>query len=288
MLAPCGHSADNEPIAIKHRARTLDEFPAMNDEQLLRYSRHILLDEIAIEGQQRALAASVLVIGAGGLGSPAAMYLAAAGIGQIVLVDDDAVDLTNLQRQIMHTTARVGQAKVASGRAALQAINPDVDVVALCERVADARLAELVADADVVLDCCDNFATRHAVNRACVAACVPLVSGAVIRFDGQVSVFDPRRADSPCYCCLFPQDDAFTDAACSTMGVFAPLVGIVGAMQAAEALKLVMQVGESLAGRLLLLDGRTMEWTSIRIARSPACPVCSSRPAPSPKENPVS
>jgi molybdopterin/thiamine biosynthesis adenylyltransferase len=247
----------------------------MNDEQLLRYSRHILLDEVGIEGQQRALAASALIIGAGGLGSPAALYLAAAGVGRLVLVDDDAVDLTNLQRQVMHTTARIGQAKVDSARAALLQINPDITVVALRERVDDARLAELVPQASVVLDCSDNFATRHAVNRACVAHRVPLVSGAVIRFDGQVAVFDPRRADSPCYCCLFPQDQAFTDAACSSMGVFAPLVGVVGAMQAAEALKLVMQVGQSLAGRLLLLDGRAMEWTSMQLSRNPVCPVCS-------------
>ncbi|NHZ62018.1 HesA/MoeB/ThiF family protein [Massilia genomosp. 1] len=246
----------------------------MNDDQLLRYSRHILLDEIGIEGQQRALAASALVIGAGGLGSPAALYLASAGIGRIVLVDDDDVDLTNLQRQILHTTARVGQPKAESGRAALLAINPEIDVVALRERADDARLAELVGQASVVLDCSDNFATRHAVNRACVAHKVPLVSGAVIRFDGQISVFDARRADSPCYSCLFPQDQHFEDVACSSMGVFAPLVGVVGAMQAAEALKLVMRVGQSLAGRLLLLDGRAMEWTSIGVARNAGCPVC--------------
>ncbi|HEX8612514.1 MAG TPA: molybdopterin-synthase adenylyltransferase MoeB [Telluria sp.] len=246
----------------------------MNDDQLLRYSRHILLDDIGIEGQQRALAASALVIGAGGLGSPAALYLASAGIGRIVLVDDDDVDLTNLQRQILHTSARIGQPKVESGRAALLAINPGIEVVALRERADDARLAELVGQASVVLDCSDNFATRHAVNRACVARKVPLVSGAVIRFDGQISVFDGRREDSPCYSCLFPQDQRFEDVACSSMGVFAPLVGVIGAMQAAEALKLVMQVGQSLAGRLLLLDGRAMEWTSIGVARNAGCPVC--------------
>ena len=247
----------------------------LDDQQLLRYSRHILLDEIGIEGQQRLLGASALVIGAGGLGSAAAMYLASAGVGRIVLVDDDDVDLTNLQRQIMHTTERVGQSKVDSGRAALLQINPGIEVVALRERVSGARLAELVAASSVVLDCCDNFATRHAVNRAIVAARVPLVSGAAIRFDGQISVFDPRLADAPCYCCLFPEDGGFQDAACSSMGVFAPLVGVIGAMQAAEALKLIMQVGASLSGRLLLLDGRAMEWTSITLARNPACPVCS-------------
>jgi molybdopterin/thiamine biosynthesis adenylyltransferase len=246
----------------------------MNDQQLLRYSRHILLDEIGIEGQQAMMDAHALVIGAGGLGSPAALYLASAGVGRITLVDDDDVDLTNLQRQIMHTTARVGQPKVDSGREALLAINPGITVTALRERADGARLAALVADATVVLDCCDNFATRHAVNRACVAAKVPLVSGAAIRFDGQVSVFDARSAASPCYACLFPPDQADVDVACSTMGVFAPLVGVIGAMQAAEALKLVMHVGTSLAGRLLLLDGRAMEWTSIGVARHPGCPVC--------------
>jgi len=246
----------------------------MDDSQLLRYSRHILLDEIGIEGQQKLLDARALVIGAGGLGSPAALYLASAGVGHITLVDDDEVDLTNLQRQIAHTTERVGRKKAESAREAMAQINPDVEVLALVERVDDARLAELVQSADVVLDCTDNFKTRHAVNRACVRHRVPLVSGAVIRFDGQVSVFDPRSAENPCYSCLFPQDQAFEDVACSTMGVFAPLVGVVGAMQAAEALKLIMGIGESLAGRLLLLDGLRMEWSSIRIARHDTCPVC--------------
>lgn len=247
----------------------------MNDTQLLRYSRHILLDEIGIEGQERLLAAHALVIGAGGLGSPAAMYLASSGIGKLTLVDDDEVDLTNLQRQVMHTTARVGQPKVASGREALLAINPEIEVAALRERAGPERLMELARTADVVLDCSDNFATRHAVNRACVAAGKPLVSGAVIRFDGQLSVFDPRREGAPCYACLFPEDGAYQDAACSTMGVFAPLVGVVGAMQAAEAMKLVAGIGQPLAGRLLLLEGRAMEWTAIGVSRNPACPVCS-------------
>jgi molybdopterin/thiamine biosynthesis adenylyltransferase len=249
----------------------------MNDNQLLRYSRHILLDEIGIEGQARLLAAHALVIGAGGLGSPAALYLAASGVGRITLVDDDLVDLTNLQRQIMHGTARVGQPKVESGKQALHELNPEIAVVALRERAGPARLAELVRSASVVLDCSDNFATRHAVNRACMAAGVPLVAGAVIGFDGQVSVFDPRDPASPCYACLFPEDGKFEDVACSTMGVFAPLVGVIGAMQAAEAMKLLLGAGRSLAGRLLLLDGRAMEWTSIGVARSPACPVCSAR-----------
>ena len=251
----------------------------MNDQQLLRYSRHILLDEIGIEGQARLLAAHVLIIGAGGLGSPAAMYLAASGVGRITLVDDDAVDLTNLQRQVMHTTARIGTPKVDSGREALHAINPDIVVTALRERADGQRLQELVQGVSVVLDCSDNFATRHAVNRACVAARVALVAGAAIRFDGQLSVFDTRRPDCPCYACVFPQESGFEDVACSTMGVFAPLVGIVGAVQAAEALKLLLHVGTPLAGRLLLLDGRAMEWTEIKTARNPACPVCAGRPA---------
>ncbi|MPQ58820.1 molybdopterin-synthase adenylyltransferase MoeB [Duganella sp. FT27W] len=246
----------------------------MNDEQLLRYSRHILLDQIGIEGQQRLLASHALVIGAGGLGSPAAMYLASAGVGHITIVDDDVVDLTNLQRQIAHTTERVGQSKALSARTTMAQINPDIRITALAERVDEARLAQLVAAADVVLDCTDNFATRHAVNRACAAQRKPLVSGAAIRFDGQVSVFDPRGGDQPCYSCLFPQDQQFEDVACAAMGVFAPLVGVVGAMQAAEALKLLMHVGQSLAGRLLMLDGLYMEWTSIAVARNEHCPVC--------------
>ena len=247
----------------------------MNDDQLLRYSRHILLDEIGIPGQQKWLAARALIVGAGGLGSPVALYLASAGVGRITLVDNDTVDLTNLQRQILHDSAQVGQPKVLSGRQALARLNPEVEVVALQERLSGARLEELVRDADVVLDCSDNFATRHAINRACVAHAVPLVSGAAIRFDGQISVFDPRRPDSPCYACLFPPDQAFEEVQCSSMGVFAPLVGVIGATQAAEALKLLAQVGAPLTGRLLMLDARTMEWTSIKIARNPACSVCS-------------
>jgi molybdopterin/thiamine biosynthesis adenylyltransferase len=220
------------------------------------------------------LDARALIIGAGGLGSPAALYLASAGIGAITLVDDDRVDLTNLQRQILHTTARVGMQKVESGRNALQQINPDVDVTTVAERVAGAELEQLVAGATVVLDCSDNFATRHAINRACVAHKIPLVSGAAIRFDGQVSVFDPRDAASPCYACLFAPDQQFDEIRCAEMGVFAPLVGIIGSTQAAEALKLAAGVGVSLAGRLLMLDARTMTWNSIRVPRNAACPVC--------------
>jgi len=244
------------------------------EDEIRRYSRHILLQDVGGIGQAKLKAARALVVGAGGLGSPLALYLAAAGVGTIGIVDHDRLELSNLQRQIAHTTARVGRAKAESARETLHAINPEITVTALVERADDARLAELVAQHDVVLDCTDNFKTRHAVNRACVAHKVPLVSGAVIRFDGQISVFDPRTGEQPCYSCLFPQDQPFEDVACSTMGVFAPLVGVVGAMQAAEALKLVMGIGESLAGRLLLLDGLHMEWTSIAIARNDGCPVC--------------
>lgn len=246
----------------------------MEDNQLLRYSRHILLDEIGIEGQQRLLAARALVIGAGGLGSPVALYLATAGVGRITLVDDDVVDLTNLQRQIAHTTARIGEPKVESAKAAMSAINPEVEIVCVAESADAAALARLVALADVVLDCCDNFATRHAVNAACVAHRVPLVSGAAIRFDGQITVFDSRRADSPCYACVFPPSTDFEETRCATMGVLAPLVGIIGAMQAAEAIKLLSGAGPSLAGRLQMLDARRMEWNEMRLTRDPECSVC--------------
>ena len=251
----------------------------MTDDQLLRYSRHILIDDLGIEGQRRILAAHALVIGAGGLGSPVALYLASAGVGTLTLVDDDEVDLTNLQRQLAHTTARIGRAKVDSAAAAVGALNPEVRMQALRERADAARLSALVAQADVVVDCSDNYATRHAINAACVAHARPLVSGAAIVFDGQVSVFDTRDPVHPCYACLYPPDAAFEEARCATMGVFAPLVGIIGSIQAAEALKLLAGVGSSLAGRLQMLDARNMEWTEIALARQPDCPVCSSRPA---------
>ena len=249
----------------------------MTDDQLLRYSRHILLDELGIEGQQRLLAAHALVIGAGGLGSPVALYLATAGVGTVTVVDGDTVDLTNLQRQIAHNLSRVGAPKASSAAQTMHAINPDVRVHALHERADAARLDALVAAADVVIDCSDNFATRHAVNAACVAHGKPLVSGAAIGFDGQLSVYDTRDASKPCYACLFPPDAVFEEVRCATMGVFAPLVGIVGSMQAAEALKLLTGVGSSLAGRLQMLDARTMEWTEIAMARTPDCPVCAQR-----------
>ncbi|BBB69452.1 molybdopterin biosynthesis protein MoeB [Undibacterium sp. YM2] len=246
----------------------------MNDQQLLRYSRHILLDQIGIEGQQKITEAHALIIGAGGLGSPAALYLASAGVGTITLVDNDSVDLTNLQRQIMHTTAAVGMAKVSSGKHTLEAINPEIRIIALQERAADARLEELVSQVSIVLDCCDNFATRHAVNAACVKFGVPLVSGAAISFDGQISVFDSRDEESPCYACLFPPDQPFEEVLCSSMGVFSPLVGIIGSMQAAEALKVIMGIGQALSGRLLLLDALRMEWNSIGISKNSQCSVC--------------
>ena len=247
----------------------------MTDDQLLRYSRHILLDELGIEGQQRLLQSHALIVGAGGLGSPAALYLGSAGVGRITVVDHDRVDATNLQRQIAHNLERIGQPKADSARQAIAALNPDVEVTPVSQKADDATLDALVRSADVVLDCTDNFATRHAINRACVAHQKPLVSGAAIRFDGQVSVFDARRADSPCYACVFPQAATFEEERCATMGVFAPLVGIIGAMQAAEALKLLCGIGEPLTGRLLMLDGRAMAWNDIRLGRDTACPVCS-------------
>jgi molybdopterin/thiamine biosynthesis adenylyltransferase len=249
---------------------------SMQDEELLRYSRHILLDDIGIEGQTRILQGHALIIGAGGLGSPAAMYLACSGIGQITLVDDDNVELTNLQRQIAHTTASVGQPKVASAKETLLALNPHVQVNALAVRADAALLDTLVAQADVVLDCCDNFATRQAVNAACVKHRKPLVSGAAIQMDGQITVYDPRDPTSPCYACVFPPDHTPEETRCATMGVFAPLVGIIGAMQAAEALKILAPIGQALTGRLLMLDGRSMEWTQVRMPRKAGCLVCKS------------
>ena len=249
----------------------------MTDDELLRYSRHILLDEIGIEGQERLCAGYALVIGAGGLGSPAALFLASAGVGQITLVDDDVVDLTNLQRQIAHTSARIGQPKVQSAAQALAALNPLVRVQPLAQRLTLQTLKPLVRQAHVVLDCTDNYATRHAINAACVAERRPLVAGAALRFDGQIAVYDPRTAASPCYACVFPPDAAFEETACATMGVFAPLVGIIGSMQAGEALKLIAGIGEPLTGRLLMLDGRSMQWTQMHTRRDPACPVCAGR-----------
>jgi molybdopterin-synthase adenylyltransferase len=246
----------------------------MQDAELLRYSRHILLEEIGIEGQQCLSTAHALVIGAGGLGSPAAMYLACAGVGHITLVDHDVVDLTNLQRQIAHSSDRVGQPKVESAAQTLHALNPWVQVSTFAQRADAVLLNELVGTADVVLDCCDNFATRHAVNAACVLHKKPLVSGAAIQFDGQIGVYDPRNTQSPCYACAFPPDTVVEETRCSTMGVFAPLVGIIGAMQAAEALKILAHIGQPLVGQLLMLDGRNMVWHAVHIPRATHCIVC--------------
>src|SRR6218665_25133 len=294
------------PLRGKAPQPTRGGFASMTDDQLLRYSRHILLDEMGIEGQERVLAAHALIIGVGGLGSPAALFLAGGGVGHITLVDDDVVDLTNLQRQIAHTTARVGRPKVESAAAALAALNPQGRVTGLQARgdaatpdglvqkgrgglnggggggglgggVAAATLDGLVQKASVVLDCSDNYATRHAINAACVRQAKPLVAGAVLRFDGQLTVLDPRDAQSPCYACIFAPDADFEEARCATMGVFAPLVGVVGALQAAEALKLLAGIGQSLAGRLWMLDGRSMRWNCIRVQRSPGCTVCAPR-----------
>jgi len=246
----------------------------MNDEQLLRYSRHILLPEIGVEGQEKFLASSALIIGAGGLGSPVALYLAAAGLGTITLADGDAVDLTNLQRQILHTTGSIGKPKAASGREALAKINPEVKVVPSQRRLGGDELDRLVAEASVVLDCSDNFATRHAVNRACVRHRRPLVSGAAVRFDGQVSVFDLRDDLSPCYQCLFPENAELEEMRCAVMGIFAPLTGIIGAVQAAEALKLLAGAGDTLKGRLLILDALAMQWRTVKLVKDPSCAVC--------------
>ena len=252
----------------------------MNDQQLLRYSRHILLEQIGIEGQQRLLDARVLIIGLGGLGSPAALYLAASGVGQLTLCDHDTVELSNLQRQIIHRSSAIGQPKVGSAQAALQDINPEVECIALAVRADAGQLAELVAGADAVLDCSDNFATRYAVNRACLAQRKPLVSGAAIKFDGQVAVFDFRRPDasrraaSPCYNCLFPEDSLAAELRCATTGVFAPLVGIIGTLQAAEALKLLAGIERGLSGKLLTIDALDMNIMRSNSSKDPACSIC--------------
>ncbi|HTQ98402.1 MAG TPA: molybdopterin-synthase adenylyltransferase MoeB [Candidatus Acidoferrum sp.] len=245
----------------------------MNDEQLLRYSRQLMLPGIDVSGQEKLLAARVLIVGLGGLGCPAAMYLADAGVGQLTLVDHDRVDFSNLQRQIAHTTANVGQFKVDSAAATLQALNPGVAIETLPRKLEGDELQALVARHDAVLDCTDNFAIRFALNAACVAARVPLVSAAAIRLEAQVSVFDPRQSDSPCYRCLY-EEDAEADLSCAHNGVLAPLVGVIGSLQALECLKLLTGLGRSLAGRLLLLDAATMEWRELKLRKQPDCPVC--------------
>lgn len=248
----------------------------LSDAQLLRYSRQIMLADVDIDGQERWLASKVLIVGLGGLGSPAALYLAAAGVGELVLVDDDQVDLSNLQRQIVHTTARIGMNKVDSAAQMLREINPDIKIVTRAERLDEKALQALVARIDMVLDCTDNFSTRFALNRACVKHQKPLVSGAAIRMEGQIAVFQPGVEGSPCYQCLYKEgdDEALT---CSESGVLSPLVGIIGSMQALEALKVLANIGTSLTGRLLLLDAKHMEWRSLKLKPDPACPVCSQK-----------
>jgi len=247
----------------------------LDDRQRLRYSRHLLLNEFGEEAQERLLASHALVIGAGGLGSAALLYLASSGIGRITVCDGDQVEITNLQRQVVHRQDSLGTPKATSAAATLRALNPEIRVEPIVERVGPERLAALVSGADVVLDCSDNFATRHALNRACVAQSKPLVSGAGIRFDGQVAVFDLRQPGAPCYHCLFPESDDACEERCATMGVFAPLVGVIGTIQAMEAIKLVAGVGETLAGRLLLFDALCARWHEVRLARDPRCPACS-------------
>lgn len=244
----------------------------MNDEQLLRYSRQIMLPDVDIDGQEKLLAARVLIIGLGGLGSPVAMYLAAAGVGNLVLADFDSVDLSNLQRQIAHTTARIGVNKSLSAAQALAELNPDVHIECVQEILSAENLAKLVQQADVVVDCTDNFSTRFAINAACVAAKTPLVSGAAIRLEGQIAVFDARHENSPCYRCLYEEDT--DDASCAANGVLAPLVGIIGSMQALETIKLICGFGTGLAGRFLLLDARHMQWREMKLAKDPHCPAC--------------
>ncbi len=246
----------------------------MNDNQLLRYSRHILLPQIAYEGQESLTKSRALIVGAGGLGSPAALYMAAGGVGELTICDFDTVDLTNLQRQIIHTTQSVGINKAVSAQRALNAINPEVVVHTVQEKSTEQAFEQLISVADVVLDCSDNFATRYALNRLCFKLKTPLVSGAAIGFEGQVTVFDFRHQASPCYHCLFPDDGSEAEMRCSENGVFSPLVGMIGTTQAAEAMKLLMGIGQSLEGRLLLLDALNMEWRTIRLGKDQECAVC--------------
>lgn len=249
----------------------------MRDEQLLRYSRQIMLSQLDVAGQKKLLSSKVLILGAGGLGSPVALYLAAAGVGHLVIADNDTVDLSNLQRQILHGEADVGEAKVTSAHRRLQALNSDITVTPVSSRLDESSVSDLIAGGvNLVLDASDNFDTRFAVNRACAAQGVPLVSGAAIRMEGQVSVFDTRLPESPCYRCLYGEGDE-QDMSCARNGVMAPLVGIIGAVQAMEAIKLLSGMGRSLVGRLLLLDAMDMQWRELRLRRDPACPVCSQR-----------
>ena len=247
----------------------------MNDDELLRYSRQIMLPQVDVDGQQRLADSRVLVIGLGGLGSPVAMYLAAAGVGQLELVDFDKVDLSNLQRQILHSTENIGQAKTESALQRLQQLNPLVDIQIQNKKLDHEALLDAARHADVVVDASDNFATRFAVNRACLAAKTPLVSAAAIRMEGQISVFRCDQADSPCYQCLY-QDTGEEDTNCTSNGVLAPMVGILGSMQALETLKLLLNVGELLSGKLMLFDGMAMEWRTMKLQKDAGCPACKS------------
>ncbi len=247
---------------------------SVNDQQLLRYSRQIMLPDVDIEGQEKLLAARVFIIGLGGLGSPVAMYLAAAGVGHLILADFDRVDLSNLQRQIAHTTDRIGQTKVESAAQALHALNPDVQITSIEQALDADSLANQIKNADVVVDCCDNFTTRFAVNAACVAAKIPLVSGAAIRLEGQVAVFDNRDSASPCYRCLYDEDSE-DNTTCAANGVLAPLVGVIGSMQALETIKLITGFGKTLAGKLLVFDARYSQWRELKLPKDHACPICS-------------
>jgi len=249
----------------------------MNDEQLLRYSRHLLLEEIDVAGQEKLLASHAVIIGAGGLGSAAAPYLAAAGIGKLTLVDHDQVDLTNLQRQVMHSHKTIGQNKAVSGKQFLEQLNSTIELIAVEERASAELLNPLLPTAQIVLDCTDNYATRQLINLACVEHRLPLVSGAALRFDGQVNVFDIRSPESPCYACIFSPEEQFEETNCASMGVFAPLVGIIGSIQAAQALQLLIGLGDSLIGRMLLWNALTTQIDEIRLKRNPECSVCGNR-----------
>ena len=246
----------------------------MNDEQLLRYSRHLLLEEIDVAGQETLLKSHALVIGAGGLGSAVAPYLAAAGIGHITLMDHDQVELTNLQRQIMHTERSVGKSKVNSGKEFLQKLNSGIQIETIEAKATTALLDDLLPSVDIILDCTDNFLTRHLINASCVKHQIPLVSGSALRFDGQISVFNPHIATSPCYACIFSPDEDFKEVSCSSMGIFSPLVGIIGAIQAAQAIQVLIGFGEALVGRMLLWNARTTQVDEFKISRNPECSVC--------------
>jgi molybdopterin-synthase adenylyltransferase len=249
----------------------------MQDDLLLRYSRHIMLPQVEYAGQEKLTQSHALIIGAGGLGAPVAMYLAAAGVGTLTICDFDQVDLTNLQRQIVHTTAAVGQNKALSAQATIARLNPEVNVHVETARLSSDALAARVADADVVIDCSDNFATRYLLNQLCFTHKTPLVSGAAIRFEGQLSVFDFRHDESPCYHCLYPDVGDDQELRCADNGVFAPLVGMIGTAQAAEAIKILLNIGQTMQGRLLLLDALSAEWRTIRLKKDPSCAVCGAR-----------